>query len=398
MGEEEQRCLAVQIVAAVLMPIAVISVLLRCYVRLVIVKAFGWDDGTMVLAMLCYVMFCACEIGGTRYGTGYKFENIEPADGVVAMKYWWLCEIAYCFASVFCKISVCVFLMRITIKRIHIWILYLAMVFTCIAGLIFMFLMLLQCHPISYFWNRVFQDPTIPGYCISIDVIITMTYVYSAFSAMCDFTVGILPIFLVKSLHMKKQAKLAIIGILSMACIASCAVIIRIPFVKTFRSSNFLFSTYQIAIWSNAEAALGITAGSLATLRPLLRHWLGTNNDSDHESGFPRTGHSYPFGGSNQNRGMPLSSMDGTKTGNPGLRPDMLAVLTTNVEGRRKTADVNWTSTSSSNSSEEALTSVKTHRNRIEVGVHQTFEVTQSAADRDVVEGGSYPLSGREHV
>lgn len=92
------------------------------------------------------------------------------------------------------------------------------MVLTVLAGLVFMFLMLLQCKPLPYFWTRAAMDPSIEGHCISMNIIITMTYVYSAFAALCDFTVGILPIFIVRKLHMKKEAKLAVVGILSMAC------------------------------------------------------------------------------------------------------------------------------------------------------------------------------------
>lgn len=108
--------------------------------------------------------------------------------------------------------------MRITVKRVHVWTLYIVMALTVLAGLIFMFLMLLQCKPLSYFWTRTAMDPSIEGHCISIHIIITMTYVYSAFAALCDFTVGILPIFIVHKLHMKREAKLAVVGILSMAC------------------------------------------------------------------------------------------------------------------------------------------------------------------------------------
>jgi hypothetical protein len=50
MTDEESRALAVKTVAAVLMCIATIAVMLRCYVRGWVVKAFGWDDGSMVLA------------------------------------------------------------------------------------------------------------------------------------------------------------------------------------------------------------------------------------------------------------------------------------------------------------------------------------------------------------
>lgn len=104
----------------------------------------------------------------------------------------------------------------------HIWILYLVMFLTFITGLVFMFIMLLQCKPLEYFWTRTAHDPSIEGSCMNIQIVIAMTYVYSAFAALCDFTVGILPIFLVRKLSMQRQTKMAVVGILSMACMYAC--------------------------------------------------------------------------------------------------------------------------------------------------------------------------------
>ena len=92
------------------------------------------------------------------------------------------------------------------------------MILTAIAGVVFMFIMLLQCKPLEYFWTRSALDPSIPGHCMNVQIVIAMTYVYSAIAALCDFTVGILPIFLVKNLSMRRQTKMAVVGILSMAC------------------------------------------------------------------------------------------------------------------------------------------------------------------------------------
>lgn len=108
--------------------------------------------------------------------------------------------------------------MRITVRRLHIWILWTVMVLTVIAGMVFMFIMLLQCKPLAYFWTRKAFNPDIHGHCMDIQIVIAMTYVYSGFAALCDFTVGILPIFLVRKLHMKHKTKMAVVGILSMAC------------------------------------------------------------------------------------------------------------------------------------------------------------------------------------
>ena len=46
---------AVRDVAAAFLTLSSIAVILRCYVRLRIVKAFGWDDGVMIVAMVSFL-------------------------------------------------------------------------------------------------------------------------------------------------------------------------------------------------------------------------------------------------------------------------------------------------------------------------------------------------------
>jgi hypothetical protein len=48
-------------------------------------------------------------------------------------------------------------------------------------------------------------------------------------------------------------------------------VVARVPYMKTFRSRDFLWETTDIAIWSTVEQGLAITAGSLAAVRPLFQ-------------------------------------------------------------------------------------------------------------------------------
>ncbi|PWY95436.1 putative integral membrane protein [Aspergillus sclerotioniger CBS 115572] len=401
---KDDRSPEVKAVAAAFMAVACVTVILRCYVRGWIVRAFGWDDWAMVVAMFFYAMFSGCMIGGAIYGTGRRFEVLTAHERVTAMEYWWFCEIAYCFSAVACKISVCIFLMRITVRRIHIWILWTVMVMTVVAGMVFMFIMLLQCKPLTYFWTRKAFSPDIHGHCMDIQIVIAMTYVYSGFAALCDFTVGILPIFLVRKLHMKQKTKMAVVGILSMACIASSGTIIRIPWVHTFADWDFLYATVEIALWSNIEVGLGITAGSLATLRPLLRQWLGSSADHNYDaSPFPGPSGSRPLNlnksggvGRSHDRPYPLGSLD--DTGVQGrLRPDKLAVTVTTIQSQVDPDTRPWRG-GTSNSSEERLTGSagsggRSHGTIMEngdlelgLGIHRTFEVTQtsSSGGRDV--------------
>jgi hypothetical protein len=49
------------------------------------------------------------------------------------------------------KISIGVFLLRVTVQNIHKWILYAAMAITGFTGAVFFFVTVFQCTPISYF-------------------------------------------------------------------------------------------------------------------------------------------------------------------------------------------------------------------------------------------------------
>jgi hypothetical protein len=112
------------------------------------------------------------------------------------------------------KVSIGLFLLRVTVKPIHKWIIYCAMTISVFTGGVFFFVTLFQCTPISYFWNMLQ-----PGYCVPIDVIIGLTFLYSACAIISDFTFAILPIFLIWGLNMPAKTRVMLIPVLGMACV-----------------------------------------------------------------------------------------------------------------------------------------------------------------------------------
>lgn len=112
------------------------------------------------------------------------------------------------------KISIGLFLLRVTVQQIHKWIIYGVMGLTVLTGLVFFFVTLLQCTPISYFWHKQQE-----GWCVPIDVIIALTFLYSVISVICDFTFAILPMFLVWNLNMSIRTRVVLVPILGMACV-----------------------------------------------------------------------------------------------------------------------------------------------------------------------------------
>lgn len=196
-------------------------------------------------------------------------------------------------------------LLRLTVERIHSWILYGVMCFSTTMGMIFLFFTIFQCHPVAYYWNHSLEG----GHCLDINTLLGIVYLYSAVALVCDFTIASLPVCMIWGLQMDRRTKIAVSGILGIASMfvhsacstylvsiltegffsASTAVIVRIPFLHYAKDPDFLRepnpslhlvsldsnmvleATTQISIWSNIEASLGITAGSLATIRPIIR-------------------------------------------------------------------------------------------------------------------------------
>ncbi|KAJ6142774.1 hypothetical protein N7471_002227 [Penicillium samsonianum] len=57
--------------------ISFIVVVLRCFVRLRLVKAFRWDDGSMMFAIALNIWFAICGIAGSVYGFGKKIDEFD---------------------------------------------------------------------------------------------------------------------------------------------------------------------------------------------------------------------------------------------------------------------------------------------------------------------------------
>ncbi|PYI02478.1 P-type ATPase [Aspergillus sclerotiicarbonarius CBS 121057] len=263
----EGRSETILAVSVLIMVISLVTVCCRCFVRWRILRAFGWDDALMVVAMVLDIFLTVCAIGGSLEGVGRHLKEFSsPAELRRAMLWWWLGQCIYIWASGVAKVSTALALLRLSVQKVQRIILWTVVGASTCISLVFWFFMLLQCHPVSEFWERKGT-----GKCLNTDMLIDMAYLYSTICAVCDFVLGLLPLVLVSQLQIGTRTKVALGATLSLGCLASTAVIIRIPCLKNYKDMDFLYSTFTIDIWSFIEVGLGITAGSLVTLRPLFR-------------------------------------------------------------------------------------------------------------------------------
>ena len=131
------------------------------------------------------------------------------------MKWWFLCYPTYGGTMFFAKLSISWFLLRVTVRRIHRWIVYTAAIVTCASCVCYFFVALFQCSPISYYWDKQSQT----GTCIDVQIVIWLVYLYSGFAVISDFTFALLPAWVVSHLNMKKNIKIAVIMLMGMGCV-----------------------------------------------------------------------------------------------------------------------------------------------------------------------------------
>lgn len=110
------------------------------------------------------------------------------------------------------KFSIGIFLLRIAVVRTHRVIIWTTIAVIEIYGAFYFFLFVLQCRPSAYFWTQYTGGE---GKCINPKITVDATYAYSAISCVADWTLGIIPVFMVWNLKMNSRMKLSVALILS---------------------------------------------------------------------------------------------------------------------------------------------------------------------------------------
>ncbi|KAF7959593.1 hypothetical protein EAE96_001209 [Botrytis aclada] len=265
----EDRGPEIAVVFCVFMGLSWLFVFLRVIVRLFITKSWSFDDSLLTVSLFLYTLYGAAGLQSVRFGSGQHTDQISREDLPRALHAWWFDEILYALTTLFVRLSISVFLLRLSTRSLHKSIIYATQASVITFTVIFIILVLCQCTPFDYFWKQ-YEGAT--GFCIDSSIVPAASVAHSVIGFTVDWTLGLLPIWILWDSKMSMKAKLCVSGVLSLGLLAGIATIIRIPFIKDLPiTDDFLYATTDITIWSTIEPGLGIIAFSGATLRPLLR-------------------------------------------------------------------------------------------------------------------------------
>ncbi|KXH55048.1 integral membrane family protein [Colletotrichum salicis] len=226
------------------------SVVLRCYVRAFMTKGFQADDWLMLVAQIIFTISCSFILLGVNDGLGHHNQALDQRREVSALMYQALATATYVLDMLFIKLSIGFFLLRLSNSKLYNWIIY--------------------CSPVEAQWDYAIPNSK----CVSPDAVVAAAYAISVMTILSDWLYALLPIPMIWSVKMTKQAKATVIVILGLGIFASIATLIRLKFLADLSDLNdILFMGTDAMVWTLVEPGVAIVASSLVTIRPLLRAW-----------------------------------------------------------------------------------------------------------------------------
>ncbi|KAF2092831.1 hypothetical protein NA57DRAFT_17324, partial [Rhizodiscina lignyota] len=254
----------------VLLSSSVVFMALRCYVRIWIIKSFAADDWLALGTLVSFAISSGFAMWGAHEGMMRHIWALTPVMLMHAWKAWYFFTVFYVVSIFLVRLAVCFLLLRVCIRRWHKIFIYFVMGLNVLFNIYYFFVTVFQCMPVNYLWRQF--DPVSPlkGHCVPPTVNGDSVIASTAVSVFTDWSLGLLPIFILRDLQMNIRKKAAIGILLSLASVV--ATLVRVPFIVNLgKNDDFFWSSLGPAVWSSVEPGLGIIVLSLATLRPLFQ-------------------------------------------------------------------------------------------------------------------------------
>ncbi|TDZ61802.1 hypothetical protein CTRI78_v004085 [Colletotrichum trifolii] len=284
---------------------SLLVVLLRIWARMK-TRAVGLDDYLMAVGLLIFLSCCVFTCFAVFAGMGTYDNRLRDWNQVAGVKWLVFFQITYAWSLPFIKASICFTVFRITNRKRYRLILWSVMVASILSTTVGFIAVVAVCRPVSFTW-----DKSIDGHCAPSNIITSISYVISVLAIITDWTCAVVPTVVVWGLQMKSRVKASVCAVLGLGAIASAATVVRLPYLQHYNQpKNYLHNIANIVLWSIFECGIGIIAGSLPSLRRLLKFWLDkSSKGSSYHSGPNKLN-----GGSryrDQSGGVQLNNLDG---------------------------------------------------------------------------------------
>ncbi|KAI2623641.1 hypothetical protein GGS21DRAFT_541386 [Xylaria nigripes] len=237
-------------------------VFLRVYVRIYVVRSFGWDDCVLLLTYIGFVISVALGFAAIHYG--YAADDVQPwYDQDKATMFTYGNQTTLYISAGLVKLAVALVLLRITVQKSLRWVLILSIFVVGIWTVItVVFASWICATGGSSNWAGNTK-------CTDVGYFRTISNIF------IDYFYALVPVYMLRTSQMQYRLKVIAVFLLGLGVFASSAtivklvILVRLTYAKG-KEADYLH--YDLLLWADIELGIAIVAASAAALRPLLRH------------------------------------------------------------------------------------------------------------------------------
>ncbi|KAG7284915.1 hypothetical protein NEMBOFW57_009530 [Staphylotrichum longicolle] len=239
----------------------------RVLFKLLVTHGLSPDDYVILfLAVVAAPSVVITHYGTTPNGLGRDIWTLEPQTITDFLFYFFLMAVLYFTQVTLVKLCLLLFYLRIfpgpTVRRL----LWGTIIFTSLFGVIFFFVAIFQCSPISFFWEH--WDGEHEGSCLNINAI---AWANAGISIALDFWMLAIPLAQLKALNLHWKKKIGVGFMFGVGTFVTVMSIVRLQALVEFaKSNNPTWDNFPVSLWSTIEINVGIMCTCMPTLRLML--------------------------------------------------------------------------------------------------------------------------------
>ncbi|KAL9129118.1 MAG: hypothetical protein Q9175_007384 [Cornicularia normoerica] len=203
-----------------------------------------------------------------NYGLGRHVQYLPPEHYKGFLKYNFLDWIQVFITLALSKISICLFLLRISKFERWRWFLYGLIGFLVITHVPLTLLVVFQCRPLQKNWETA--EEAIPGHCMSKKAVEKIIIVQGVFSIITDFIGAAFPVLLLWNARLKLRTKIALNLLMGLGVITGIVCIVRTSYSWEILSSDYTWVGVGNALTRILEVNFAIIGACAPIMRPLV--------------------------------------------------------------------------------------------------------------------------------
>ncbi|ETS83104.1 hypothetical protein PFICI_04980 [Pestalotiopsis fici W106-1] len=257
--------------AIVTFALAIPVVAARCAARWRLTKGLWSDDYMSIAATVFLIVLGVIQLECGKVGFGLHIWNFDWNNSEKLLILDYVGQIAYIWVQITSKLAVLLLYYRVFKVAGSLWFRWAVrgcMAFKLLHGLIYTFVVIFQCSPVSAFWDTTITDAK----CFNEGIIVFSGAVVSIAE---DIALMVLPISELRKLQVSGRKRWGVAIMFAFASFGTIASIVRLRYLLVLdESHDSTWNNVNIVVWSLIENLMAVVCGSLPALRPYVDPWI----------------------------------------------------------------------------------------------------------------------------